>query len=675
VNLHNFFAELKRRNVFRAAAFYAASAWLLVQIATQVFPFFQIADWLVRWIIVAAVIGFPFWILFAWFYQWTPQGLQREQPAAPLQPEARQARRNVDRWIIAMLAIAVVLLLTDKLVLHERAGQISAVSNKSIAVLPFENLSDDKGNAYFVNGIQDEILTRLSKIAALKVISRTSTQKYNSAPDNLREVGKQLRVANLLEGSVQKIGNAAHINVQLIRAATDEHLWAESYNRELDDIFGVEGEVAGAIAEQLNAKLTGEEKQEVAARPTNNPEAYDAYLRGLSFIERPDLIKPDVLGAIQSFEKAVELDPNFALAWARLSYAHATLFFDGDDASATRAGAANETLQRALRLQPGLLETQLAEAYYHYFVERDYERARQIFEQIRKKSPNNSEAPRALALISRRQGRWDESLAFFHEAIELDPRNIKALMWTSDTHKAMRQFATALKFIDRALDIAPADTGAILRKVDIYQALGELEQADRLLAQIHGDLDDSNIRFQLLLKHNYSAGVALIQSTLLKLDPAKQEDRGALLFYLAQFQQLAGDAAAAKASYTESRKEVEGLLRPQPQNADLISGLALIDAGLGNKEAALQEAGRAIAKLPDSKDAVHGPFYEEIRARVLARFGDKDRAIAALEHLLVIPYVGVLGSPITSAHLRLDPDWDNLRSDPRFRKLCEDKSK
>ncbi|MEY2537920.1 MAG: hypothetical protein QOG67_1660 [Verrucomicrobiota bacterium] len=556
-----------------------------------------------------------------------------------------------------------------------RLGEASLpVATKSIAVLPFENLSSDKENAYFAEGIQDEILTRLAKIADLKVISRTSTQKYKSAPDNLRDVGKQLGVANLLEGSVQKIANAVHVNVQLIRAGNDEHIWAESYNRKLDDVFAVEGEVAGAIAEQLNAKLSGAEKQAVAARPTSNPEAYDAYLHGLAFFERPDLLGPDQVSAIHSFEEAVRLDPAFALAWARLANAHSNLFFDGDDTSAARSESAHEALKKALQLQPELLETQLAEAYYHYFIERDYDRARQIFEQIHLKSPNNSEAPRALALIARRQGRWDESLARFHEAIELDPRNLKTLMWSSDTYRSMRQFQMALKFIDRALDIAPGDNGAIVRKVDTYQALGQLDQADAVLAQMHTDVKDASMIFaaarQLLLRHNYPTGVALMQSSLAKLDPSQHSDHSGLLFLRAQFQQLAGDAAGAKASYTQSRGEVEAMLRQQPDNADLMSALALIDAGLGDKEAALQEADRAMAKLPSSRDALFGPVYEESRARVLARFGDKDRAITTLNHLLAIPYAGSYA--VTAAYLRLDPDWDNLRGDPRFEKLCQD---
>jgi tetratricopeptide (TPR) repeat protein len=336
-------------------------------------------------------------------------------------------------------------------------------------------------------------------------------------------------------------------------------------------------------------------------------------------------------------------------------------------------------LRKALQLQPDLLETQLAKAYYHYFIERDYDRARQIFGLVHQQSPNNSEAPLALALIGRRQGRWEESLAHFHEAIELDPRNLRTLMWTSDTYRSMRQFPTALKFIDRALDIAPGDNGALVRKVDAYQALGQLDQAETVVAQMHADSRDTTMvqamARQLLLRNNYPAGVALMQSSLPKLDPSQHSDRGEFLLFLAQFQQLIGDAVGAKANYTQSREEVEALLHQQSDNADLLSDLAMVDAGLGDKETALQEANLAIAKLPASKDALIGPLYEEVRARVLARFGDKDRSTTILQHLLAIPYAGSFGSPVTAAYLRLDPDWDNLRDDPRFQKLCQDESK
>src|ERR1700719_4150961 len=334
--MKSFFAELKRRNVYKVAVAYAVASWLLIQIATQVFPFFDIPNWAVRLVVLILIAGFPVALVFSWAFEITPEGIKRESEIEGDKSITHHTGRKIVALTIVLAAIAVGLL-AYQLWGPKRsttAPQSSAIESsapiaeKSIAVLPFDNLSDDKSNAYFSEGIQDEILTRLSKIAALKVISRTSTQKYKSSPDNLREVGKQLGVANLLEGSVQKIANAVHVNVQLIRAATDEHLWAESYNRKLDDVFGVEGEVAGAIADQLNAKLTGAEKRELAARPTNNPEAYDAYLRGSA--EHWQDNETSLNAAARSFEEAVRLDPQFAGAWAALSRAHSLIFFHYD---------------------------------------------------------------------------------------------------------------------------------------------------------------------------------------------------------------------------------------------------------------------------------------------------------------------------------------------------------
>jgi TolB-like protein/thioredoxin-like negative regulator of GroEL len=685
----SYLQELKRRNVIRMAGLYLVAAWLLTQVSSTVLPMFGAPDWLPRSVVILLAIGFVPALIFSWVFELTPQGLKRDQDVPPEQSIAPQTARRMNRMIIAVLVLALGYFVFDKFVLVPRRetaqshanslpnASDSPANSKSIAVLPFENLSSDKENAYFADGIQDEILTRLSKIAALKVISRTSTQKYKSAPDNLREIGKQLGVANLLEGSVQKIANAVHVNVQLIRVSNDEHIWAESYNRKLDDAFAVEGEVATAIAEQLNAKLSGAEKQQVDTRPTDSPEAYDAYLRGLAFFERPDLLETDYQGAADSFETAVRLDPDFALAWARLSNTHSNFFFNYDRSTARRE-AAHRTLDNAVRLQPTLLETQLAEAYYYYFVERDYDHARQIFEQIRLRSPNNSEAPRALALIARRQGRWDESLARFHEAIDLDPRNLKALMWISDTYVALRQFPAALKFIDRALDIAPADIAAIGRKAAIFQAMGQLELADAVLVKIRIDPNDAQsvgaVAGQLLLQHRYPAAIELLQSCLAKINATQVLDRGQALFGLGELQRFAGEAVNAKASYSQSRELLEAGLRAQPDNAQLVYFLALIDAGLGERDVAMKEADRAIELLPASKDALAGPYLEEVRARVLARFGEKDGAIAALQHLLTTPY-GINGAPITPALLRLDPAWDNLRGDPRFQKLCEEKPK
>jgi TolB-like protein/Tfp pilus assembly protein PilF len=348
-------------------------------------------------------------------------------------------------------------------------------------VLPFENLSDEKANAYFAEGIQDEILTRLAKIAALKVISRTSTQKYKSAPDNLREVGQQLGVANLLEGSVQKAGNAVHINVQLIKAATDEHVWAESYDRELQNIFGVEGEVAGAIADQLNAKLSGTEKQELNARPTKNPDAYDAYLRGLAFESGVQNFIVTVQKSAEAFEDAARLDPEFAVAWAHLPRVYGLLYVNNIDPTPQRRDLARKALDMATKLGPDLVETQLANGFYKYYFERDYEGAKLQFEAVRGKYPNNSVAPEILGGIARRQGQWEKSAEFYAQAIELDPRNIFLLADAALTDLATRNVAAAQKRLGRARDLSPQNSTVICFLAISFQLTGDVAKAQALL--------------------------------------------------------------------------------------------------------------------------------------------------------------------------------------------------
>src|SRR5436305_7356795 len=317
--MSNFFAELRRRNVYKVAVAYAVVAWLLIQAASILFPTFEAPAWVKKIIVTIIILGFPVALIYSWAFEITPEGIKRESEVAPDQSITPHTGRKIIGITVVVAVIAAGLMIfqffrpTSTTKSTNEPSASGPISEKSIAVLPFDNLSDEKSNAYFAEGIQDEILTRLSKIAALKVISRTSTQKYKSAPDNLREVGQQLGVANLLEGSVQKAGNAVHINVQLIKAATDEHLWAESYDRELQNIFGVEGEVAGAIAEQLNARLTGSEKDSLTAKLTSNPQAYDAYLRGLAFQGRIEAFESSISKSIEAFEEAVRLDPQFGV--------------------------------------------------------------------------------------------------------------------------------------------------------------------------------------------------------------------------------------------------------------------------------------------------------------------------------------------------------------------------
>ena len=679
------FAELKRRNVLRAAAFYAASAWLLVQVATQVFPFFHIAEWVVRWIIAAAAVGFPFWILFAWFYEWTPQGLQRESElAAAPSPAPRQQRKNVDRWIIAILALAVVLLLADKFVLHKdtETAIAAAIPEKSIAVLPFENRSEDKANAYFADGIQDEILTRLSKIADLKVISRTSTQRYKSAPENLTEIARQLGVAHVVEGSVQRVGDTVRVNVQLIKAANDSHLWADTLDRKLTDILSVESELAKAIADQLRAKLTGREEQVIAAKPTDNPEAYDAYLRGLAYNVQTTYTPANALGAQKYLREAVRLDPKFALSWALLSIADARGYIT--QALQPTVALREETRQAAetaLALQPNLGEALLAAGNYHYACLKDYDTAVRYFEQARQLLPNSSQISALLASVARRRGEWDRSESYFNQTERLDPRNANLLTQHAQLYIEVRRFPEALRKFDQVLDIMPGDVATLAGKAGIAQAQGDLPRASLLLASIHRPADDPQTLetqvYQAILERRPAPMITRLKEILAKPDPALGYETGVLRFYLGWAQEVAGDHIAAQGSWRQARGELEPFLKEQPENFALIGNLALTCMGLGDKAAAFKLIEQAMAVISIEKDAVWGPIPIEILARVAARMGEPDRAMAALEKLFSIPYDGALAQnvPLTPALLRLDPMFDPLRNDPRFQKLCQEKPK
>jgi TolB-like protein/Tfp pilus assembly protein PilF len=551
------------------------------------------------------------------------------------------------------------------------AGTRPSIPEKSIAVLPFENLSDDKSNAYFAEGIQDEILTRLSKIADLKVISRTSTQKYKSAPENLREVGNQLGVANLLEGSVQKAGNAVHVNVQLIRAGTDEHLWAESYDRKLDDIFGVEKEVAQNIAIALNAKLSGAEERVLAQKPTENPAAYEAYLRGKALMWEGN--EDAVRAAIQSFEEAVRLDPQFALAWGGLSNARSVGFYYMDSTPAARA-AAEQSLAKAEALQPELPEIQLARANFGYFVLGDNTHVRDVLQQLHLIWPNNAEVIQLLAFTYQRLGEWQKAIDAFDQVIVLNPRYLLVRKFAAYTRCDVRDWPGAQRILDGALQIWPGDLNLLAIKAQIFQGNGQLDEAQLIVDKLKPDRLDYDavgaVWYQAKLRRKPAPALKLFEPLARRTDSLKEWMRDAQIF--GELQKLSGDTPAARATFVTVRDATEAILRDQPDSVRSLSLLSSALAGLGERAAALQAIDKAISL--QSNDARAQPFYQETKARILAYFGDKDGALGILSHLLKIPYEGGLfGPPLTPTLLRLDPDWDNLRGDPRFEKLCQEK--
>lgn len=682
----SFFSELQRRHVYKVGAAYAVAGWLLVQAVTQVLPLFDISALVQRIIVLVVIAGFPVALVLAWVFDLTPAGIVRTDDQAEGEAPVRtQPQRSLDRKLNYLLGG--LLLLGFAYIVAQRGGLIgadnaatepSAAIGKSIAVLPFENLSADQDNAYFTTGMQDEILTRLAGIRDLKVISRTSTEQYASRPPNLRIVGQQLGVATVLEGSVQRVGGKVRINLQLIDAQTDSHLWAQNYDRDLADVFAVQSDVAEKVADALKAQLLPAESARLASVPTENIEAHDLYLKArylFQTLQTGSARDPATSGqeAVALYRAAIAADPGFAVAHAQLSFLQSYLHWYSIDTSPAVVDEAQRNAERALALRPGLPEAHLAMGYVHYWGHRDYTAALREFGIARVGMPNNAEVLSAIGYVLRRQGDASFGIPELKQAELLDPQNSLLSKEIADSYAMPRRYDQADVAFLRSLAIFPGDTEAQVQRATVMIMRGDTAAAERLLAGLPADLDPegsiSRLRFRLqMLLRRPDAALAAIAGAPGWL--MSRFEHSAVPVELLRGQALAfkGDADAARAAFLIAEK----VLLPQLANPvtalDASSHLGLVYAGLSRKQAALSAARAASEGLPMSRDPMVGAYNLERTARVEAQVGESEAAIDHLIQLLQAP----AGTVLSAAVLRIDPAWDALRQQPRFQKLLAD---
>src|SRR5947209_15422682 len=660
--MSGFFEEVQRRKVYRVAAAYIIAAGFIIQIGSAVFPAWELPNWAFRLVVVLLLIGFPIALILAWAYDVTPQGIRvTREPAT--------SRSHRGRNLIMLIAIGVIISAGAGFFLLPRAS--ARKIDKSIAVLPFQNLSDEKENAYFADGIQDDILTNLSKIGDLKVISRMSVMSYRGdGTRNAREIGKALGVAALLEGSVRRIGNRVRVNVQLINANNDEHIWAEDYDRDLTDVFAIQTDLAQKIASALQAKLSPNEKARLDRRPTQDPDAYLLFVQAHDYANRTDMLRDTSLKAEQLFEQVIKLDPNLAAAFAGLSMVESWVYHSFDPLPARREKA-RLNADEALRLQPDLPEAHLALGFSYYYGDRDYERALAEFEIAKRGLPNEAQAYMAIGAIQRRQGRWVESTANLEKAAQLDPKNGSVLLNLAYNYMATRNFEAADNTLDRGIEAAPESFGSRALKGELaIRWKGDVSVAEKELAAVPPGIDPEGL---VTLGR---AGVLTLQRRFPEALQVIQQFRGETLIVRAgascptaslegTLYLCLGDKVNARSAFERARSIAERLVRESPDDAARHGQLGLILAGLGQKDEAIAEGKRAVELLPESQDAFDGPEITAELAQIYAWTGEHDQAFGLLDHLLVVP------NGITVPGLKLDPIWDPLRKDPRFQALID----
>jgi TolB-like protein/Tfp pilus assembly protein PilF len=645
----SFFVELKRRKVYRVAVAYAVAGWLLIQIATQVFPFFEVPNWAVRLVVIVLVLGFPLALILSWIFDLTPQGIRRTD---------------------------------EKLPQETGAGTIQNIPEKSIAVLPFENLSDDKDNEYFAAGVHDDILSNLAKVADLKVISRTSVQQFKSGARNLREIGVALGVAHILEGTARRAGNRIRVNAQLIDARTDAHIWAETYNREITDLFALQSELAEQITLALRANLSPQERTSLQTHPTRDVAAYELFLRARELFHWAGSGDSHDNGAqaLGLIDEAISRDPKFALAYALASRLHSELFWFGYDKEQSRLEKAKLAAEKALQLQPDLGQAHLAIAFYHYYGFRRYDVARTHLIAAMRAIPNDPDVLNTAGAIDRRQARWDEAIANLEKARELDPRNLSVFWNLVETYLALRRYEDAEGAINGALQVSPQAHFFVLAKsaLPLFR-IGDTGPLRSALTRIPRDFDPGgavtaiSLRLSLMDRNLENAERIAGACTREKLNDNGLSGTAAALddytmptsWYAGVIAQRRGDEAAARKAFASAKSILERDLIRSADHAKSVAMLALIYAALGQREDAMREADRAVNLLPIANDSFDGPFIATARAVVLTKIGEPDRAIAQLQSIAGIP-----NGP-TPGTLRVEPEWDPLREDRRFRHLVD----
>jgi len=679
MNSGNFFAELKRRNVYKVAVAYAIVAWLLIQVATQVFPFFEIPNWAVRLVVLLLILGFPIALFLAWAFEITPEGIKRAEDVDLNQSITHRTGRKLI-WTTVVLGVVAAGLLAFQL-LRPKSGTTAAVSatptttapsipEKSIAVLPFENLSRDPDNAFFTDGVQDEILTDLARVADLKVISRTSVMQYKSgAQRNLREIGQQLGVAHLLEGSVQRAGGKVRVNAQLIDARTDAHQWAENFDRDIADVFAIQSEIAKAIADQLQAKLSPTEKTAIEQKPTTDVTAFDLYNRAKNILLTTTLnanVQSLYSQAVDLLNQAVARDPSFFEAYCQLAYANDNLYFLGNDHTPARLALAEAAIQSAFRLRPDAGEAHLARAENLYRGYLDLDGALAELETARRTLPNDSRVSELSGYIVRRQGKHEEAIKNLQRALELDPRNFFILEQIALSYQNLRHYPEMVAMLDRALAIKPGEVDIRVTRASVDL---DWKGDPRPLHQIFQSLNSDAIK---------NVADVWFQFAIAERDPAAAERALTALgdnsigndavylspeFAAAVIARMTKDETKARAAFTAARAKQEKLVQAQPNYGPVLCVLGLIDAGLGRKQEALEEGRRAMELLPVEKDSINGAHMIEYYAMIAAWVGDKDLACEQLANAVRLP------GTLSYGQLKLLPYWDPLRGDPRFEKI------